>query len=141
MDAQTIKSLELVANRRTGSKAGSLLHALDDTKTPMGARMLRGQLISPLSDTEQINLRLLAVAEMVANDDPRDLARADLARFPDLDRIAARFTLVPKRFDSRELRAEIEAVRGLRQVWGGGGVPNSVAARRPLRRLERSRAT
>jgi len=116
MDAQTIKSLELVANRRTGSKLGSLLQILDVTKTCVGARFLRGQLISPLSDLDQIELRLTAVSEMAENPDCRNLVQNDLARFPDLDRIATRFAVLPKRFDVRELRAEIEAVRGLRQA-------------------------
>jgi len=116
MDAPTVKSLELVANRRNGSKTGSLLQALDATKTPMGARLLRGQLISPLSDTEQIEARLTAVGELHDNDRLLESCAKDLQRFPDVDHIASRFASLPKRFDLRELRAEVEAIRGLRQA-------------------------
>ena len=48
LDATAFRNLEIVANLRTGTVAGSLLEAVDFTVTPMGKRLLREWLTYPL---------------------------------------------------------------------------------------------
>ncbi len=57
IDATTRKSLEL-NQTQNGSYHGSLLHAIDQTLTPMGARLLAKRLSAPLIDPEEIRKRL-----------------------------------------------------------------------------------
>ena len=60
LDAATRRSLELTETLR-GVREGSLLGAIDETKTAMGARMLRRWLTQPLLDAEAIIARHEAV--------------------------------------------------------------------------------
>jgi len=64
MDRATQQSLELVQTIRTKDREGSLLGVLDRTKTPMGARLLREWIISPLSEYNEIKYRQLGVQEL-----------------------------------------------------------------------------
>lgn len=121
MDLVTIKSLELVANRRTGGREGTLLSVLKRTRTAMGARLLRGQLISPPALLESIQGRLDAVEEVVLlasgspeGDEGVQTALAALGRMGDLDKLCSKFSLEPKGYKIRELKSEIEAVIGVR---------------------------
>lgn len=75
MDFETLKSLEVLANARSGSASESLLGAIDRTKTPLGARFLRAQLLSPLADVASLHARLDCVDELL-NDEGVSAGRA-----------------------------------------------------------------
>ena len=57
VDPLTIKHLEIVESFG-GTRAGSLLHELDRSVTPMGARLLKSWLLGPLVSLERIRDRL-----------------------------------------------------------------------------------
>jgi DNA mismatch repair protein MutS len=57
MDANTIRSLELVKTMRQGHENGSLFWLINKTQTAMGARMLKKQLLKPLVNKEIIETR------------------------------------------------------------------------------------
>src|SRR5438105_4978144 len=80
LDAATTRNLELPA----------LIRLLDRTRTPMGARRLREWLGAPLRDAESIELRLGAVAELVADPELRDPVSSALQGVGDLERLCAR---------------------------------------------------
>jgi DNA mismatch repair protein MutS len=63
IDRSTLRHLELFANR-DGTKSGSLLHLLDVTSTPMGARLLAQWLLHPLLSVEEIGRRQEAIGEL-----------------------------------------------------------------------------
>lgn len=67
IDQATRRSLELTQTIREGSRDGSLLSVIDETVTPMGARLLADWLSNPLMDLAAINARLDAVEELVAD--------------------------------------------------------------------------
>ena len=90
IDEATRRSLELTRTLRTGSRAGSLLAAIDKTCTPMGGRLLADWLASPLTDLEQIEGRLDAVAELAKDSALRDELREQLRGVYDLQRLLAR---------------------------------------------------
>ena len=50
LDPQTRRNLDLFEAGRLGERHGSLLAVLDDTKTPMGARLMRRWIAEPLLD-------------------------------------------------------------------------------------------
>ena len=90
LDEMTSRNLELVEPLRAGAKGTTLLEAIDRTLTPMGARLLRRWLLSPLRDPLLINRRLDAVAAAVGNQDGRRAAREVLDGMRDLERLAGR---------------------------------------------------
>ncbi|HID24144.1 MAG TPA: DNA mismatch repair protein MutS, partial [Planctomycetaceae bacterium] len=101
IDETTRISLELTRTMREGRREGSLLWVLDETVTPMGARLLADWLSNPLTDVAAINRRLDAVEELAG--DPalcRDL-REQLQQAYDLERLSAR--LATRRASPRDL--------------------------------------
>ncbi|WP_136636801.1 DNA mismatch repair protein MutS [Pseudooceanicola onchidii] len=92
IDAATRRNLELT-HALSGGRAGSLLHAIDRTVTPGGARLLERRLSSPSRTLSVINDRLTAVDAMVEDRaTARDLRDA-LRRVPDLDRALSRLAI------------------------------------------------
>ncbi len=64
IDEATRRSLELTRTLRDNSREGSLLSVLDQTVSPMGARLLGELLSNPLTDLNALNERLDAVEEL-----------------------------------------------------------------------------
>ena len=90
IDEATRRSLELTQTLRNGTRDGSLLSVIDETVTPMGARLLAEWLSNPLTEPSKIERRLDAVQEL--HDDSmfcRDL-RDQLREGYDLQRLTAR---------------------------------------------------
>ncbi|MES2792693.1 MAG: DNA mismatch repair protein MutS, partial [Planctomycetota bacterium] len=90
LDEATRRSLELTRTLREGKREGSLLAVIDETVTPMGARLLNDWLSNPLTDVGIINRRLDAVGELMRDpllcQEIRDL----LKQTYDLQRLTAR---------------------------------------------------
>ena len=90
IDETTRRSLELTRTAREGKRDGSLVSILDETCTPMGARLLQDWLSNPLTSKKAIERRLNAVAELVGDTKfCRDL-RDQLKHAYDLQRLATR---------------------------------------------------
>ncbi|MDD3647578.1 MAG: DNA mismatch repair protein MutS [Candidatus Dojkabacteria bacterium] len=86
LDEDTIRNLELVAPLRNDSDA-TLLSVLNSCETPMGKRKLLNWIISPLTDTTQIENRLSAVEELINNTDKLTSIRSQLDNIFDIERI------------------------------------------------------
>jgi DNA mismatch repair protein MutS len=90
IDEATRRSLELTQTLRNNERTGSLLAVIDETVTPMGARLLGEWLSNPLTDPARINERLDAVEELTTDSMfCRDL-RGQLQSAYDLQRLTAR---------------------------------------------------
>ncbi|GAB4208577.1 MAG: DNA mismatch repair protein MutS [Sandaracinaceae bacterium] len=92
LDEPAIRNLELLRTLG-GEKEGALLHALDDTRTAMGARLLRRRIVRPLADVAQIRRRLDDVQRLVEDHPLRDALRAGLGHVGDLERLVTRAEL------------------------------------------------
>jgi DNA mismatch repair protein MutS len=90
LDRQTQASLELTETLRSGERKGSLLWVLDRTRTPMGGRLLREWVTSPLLRVDDIRSRLGAVTEFVGDDPLRTRVQELLQVIFDLERALAR---------------------------------------------------
>jgi len=90
LDIQTLRSLELLASMRTGEKRGSLLWAMDQTKTPMGSRMLRAWVSRPLLSPAAIGRRLDAVDELFSDNVARPELALALRGVGDMERIVGK---------------------------------------------------
>ena len=117
LDPQTRRNLELFSAGRWNSNDWSLLSALDETATPMGARLLRRWLGQPLLEIAPLERRLDAVQFFYADAFRRSAAAAALAGISDLERIMSRIqtqTALPR--DLLALRASLDAARRLQSV-------------------------
>lgn len=92
LDEVTRRSLELTRTLRDGGRDGSLLAAVDRTKSSMGARLLQEWLIQPLTERTGIDARLDAVAELVEDHRLREELREELNDTFDLQRLTSRIS-------------------------------------------------
>ena len=93
LDDMTRRNLELVESLRGGAPgdtAGTLLAVLDRTTTPMGARMLRQWILTPLTERGSIEARLDAVEALAADSLARAALRTALDGVRDVERLAGK---------------------------------------------------
>ena len=90
VDATTQANLELVASR--GTKNMSLLHALDRTITPMGARLLRHWILHPLRDPAPLTARQQMVEDLLADSFLLGKMREALKGIRDIERTVGRLS-------------------------------------------------
>jgi len=128
LDATAVDTLELVESR-DGRARDSLLGVLDETATPMGARLLRQWLLRPLLDPAAIAGRQDAVAALVDDPARRAAIRALLARVGDLERLTSRAALgVAHARDLVSLRASLAPLDEVRAACADLAPPLLVAA-------------
>lgn len=90
LDASTWRNLELSHTMMEHKKTGSLLWVIDNTRTAMGARLLRSWLERPLLNIKKINARLDAVQELLENFSLLNTTMEKLKLIFDLERITSR---------------------------------------------------
>ena len=90
LDDMTRRNLELVEPLRAGARGCTLLEIIDATVTPMGGRLLRQWLLSPLRDPAAIDARLDAVAVAVKDSRGRARLREALDGVRDIERLSGR---------------------------------------------------
>jgi DNA mismatch repair protein MutS len=133
VDEMTRRNLELVESIRGRDVAGTLLGVLDRTVTPMGARLLRHWLLTPLVDRAAIEARLEAVAALAADLIARQALREALDGVRDVERLASK--TAAGRATPRELGAlgaslgRLPAVEAALHRVKRGGVLADVLAR------------
>ena len=99
MDEITRRNLELVRTKMFLKKKGSLLWFLNNTKTPMGIRLLKKYLNEPLLDMDEISKRQFVVEKLLNNSDLLVEFEKKLSDFSDLSRVCAKIlnsTILPK---------------------------------------------
>lgn len=92
LDSATRKNLELVETLREKNKYGSLLWAIDKTKTNMGARLLKNWICQPLKRVDDIIARQNSVSELVQKSDVRYSLAESLEKIYDIQRLATRMS-------------------------------------------------
>ncbi|MGQ7793095.1 DNA mismatch repair protein MutS [Faunimonas sp. B44] len=123
IDAATRANLELFRTL-SGSRAGSLLAAIDRTLTAGGSRLLADRLSNPLCDPAAIDRRLSAVDHLVQDAALRTDLRALLSGAPDMLRALSRLAL--DRGGPRDLAAigaGLAAAGEAAARLGGGALP------------------
>ncbi len=88
MDHFTIRNLELI--HATGINGVSLLDILDQTVSPMGARMLRRWLVLPLKEQQSIQDRLNIVDYFTHEGDVADALAHQIKQMGDLERLISK---------------------------------------------------
>ena len=90
LDEMTRRNLELVEPLRSGVRGCTLLETVDRTVTPMGGRLLRQWLLSPLREPVAIEYRLDAVEAVVRDARGRGRLRDALDGVRDVERLSGR---------------------------------------------------
>jgi DNA mismatch repair protein MutS len=108
MDRFTIRNLELF-----GGTEGSntLLKVIDNTVSPMGARMLKRWMVLPLNNIIKINERLDTVEFLIKEVDVRTQIAAHVKQAGDIERLVSKVPL--KKVNPREV---LQIAKGLQQV-------------------------
>lgn len=92
LDATSARHLEVFTNGLDGGRAGSLFALLDQCRTRMGSRLLKGWLEQPLRDRPQLERRWSQLA-WLTEDRRRGPIQTLLSQVPDLDRLLGRVAL------------------------------------------------
>ncbi len=93
LDENAKRHLELLRNLWDGGTKYSLYWVLDETITPMGARLLKEWILYPLRDAKEIIKRQTAVEFFYEKKNLRNELRSLLQKISDLERIAGRCKL------------------------------------------------
>lgn len=110
MDRFTIRNLELTGTG--GGEAGNTLHkVLDNTVSPMGARLLKRWILLPLKDAARINERLDLVEFFIKEVELRSKISHHIKQCGDVERLVSKIPV--KKINPREV---MQIARGLQQV-------------------------
>ena len=110
LDSSTRKNLELVETLREKNKYGSLLWAVDRTKTNMGARLIRNWICQPLKNVNEILVRQNSVSELLEKEQIRFSLGELFERIYDIQRLSTRMSngsAGPKDFVSLKLSLSV----------------------------------
>jgi len=117
LDQVTARNLELVEPAAGDDPSSTLVRAIDETATGMGARLLRSWILRPEIALGEIEDRLGAVEELKSRTIAREELRRELERILDLERLTSRVTLgVATPRDLLALRTSLEIVPTLRAL-------------------------
>ena len=115
LDKFTIRNLELFNSMQEGGR--SLIHVLDRTHSPMGARLLKRWLVLPLKDVVLINERLNMVEHFTGNTEIRDKLIEQVRRMGDVERIVSRISAAkatPR--EVLQLKVSLEALVPVKEI-------------------------
>ena len=113
MDRFTIRNLELVpeAGWERNDRQHNLLSVLDNTVSPMGARLMKRWIVFPLKDIIKINERLDLVEFFIRETELRNKLVQAIRLCGDIERLVSK--IPSKRINPREI---LQLARGLQQV-------------------------
>ena len=115
LDRFTIRNLELIGS--TNENAITLSDVLDETSSPMGARLLKRWIVMPLKDEKAINERLKVVEDFYKNRSLRDQLVQEIKQVGDLERLISKIGL--QKANPREiiqLKRALYAVEKLKEL-------------------------
>ncbi|HEX6576160.1 MAG TPA: DNA mismatch repair protein MutS, partial [Gemmatimonadaceae bacterium] len=115
LDEMTRRNLELIESLRGGESGGTLLSVLDRTLTPMGSRLLRQWILTPLTDKSAIDSRLDCVELFAKDPIGREAVREALDGVRDIERLGSK--AAAGRGTPRDLRALGDSVGRLPALY------------------------
>ncbi|SEL68506.1 DNA mismatch repair protein MutS [Parapedobacter koreensis] len=121
LDRFTIRNLELVGS--ANENAVTLVDVLDQTSSPMGARLLKRWIVMPLKDQAAINERLAVVDYLCRHGELREELVREIRQIGDLERLISKIGL--QKANPREvaqLRRALQAIDRLKTLASGADV-------------------
>ncbi|HXI00683.1 MAG TPA: DNA mismatch repair protein MutS [Sphingobacteriaceae bacterium] len=117
LDRFTIRNLELVGS--TNENAVTLVDVLDQTCSPMGARLLRRWLVMPLKNRKPIEERLNVVEFLYKDEELREKLLHELKQIGDMERLISKIGL--QKANPREvvqLKRALNAICKIKEICG-----------------------
>lgn len=90
LDPSTIRNLELIWPISSDNKAATLFGVLNKCDTPMGQRLLKRWILSPLKSIEKIERRFDAISELIKDPIKLSAIKEKLAEFCDIERVVSK---------------------------------------------------
>jgi len=121
LDRFTVRNLELVQAQHPGGVP--LIDILDQTVTPMGARLLRKWVVLPLKEPAQIQRRLDTVEALLQTPELLESLLQHLRQINDLERLISKVAV--RRINPRELlqlARALEAIAPMREQLAASGI-------------------
>jgi len=112
MDRFTIRNLELLNSAY--EQGSSLLHAIDHTHTPMGARLMKRWMIFPLFDLHKIEQRLNLVSFFILSTDLQHNVTTLVKQIGDVERLLAKIPL--KKANPREILQLAKSLKHMEEM-------------------------
>jgi len=112
LDRYSVRNLELVGS--SNENAHTLVEVLDQTCSPMGARLLRRWIVMPLKEIKPINDRLGVVEYLVKQDELRDELQQNIRQIGDLERLISKIGL--QKANPREVCQLKRALRAIEAI-------------------------
>ena len=120
LDRHTFRNLELTETLREKDTVGTLFWVMNQTKTPMGKRLLRKWMESPLVNAKDISTRHAAVADFAGDTVRRTHIREALSKIADIERFCGKLTYWRIGFkDFATLRYSINAIADVKRLLDG----------------------
>lgn len=120
IDNRTARHLELIQNAQDRGNHGTLFWAINRSKTPMGARLLRKLILFPLLDQTQIIKRQDAIEEWMSHYAEIEGFQNHIARIGDLERVLGRLSTGsahPK--DLAQIRDNLDLLMQFKEKYQG----------------------
>lgn len=118
IDLSTVHSLELVQNLQNSKSKDCLFGGLNETLTPMGGRLLRSNILQPLTSPDILNTRYDAVEELSTKEEMFFAIRQALKPFLDIDKTLTQLILIPVEPSLKDNEQAINNVIMLKQFVG-----------------------
>ncbi len=115
MDRFTIRNLELLGN---GEHNDGLLKVLDNTVSPMGARLLKRWVLLPLCDRQKIQERLDLVEFLIKETDLRKQLQHLIKQCGDVERLVSKIPM--KKINPREIAQLAKALYQIKTIRQSG---------------------
>ena len=137
LDATTRRNLEIIQPLMGEHREGTLISILDETQTPMGARLLKFLVMHPLICLKPLKERLARVAYFYHRRELRLALREHLGQIGDLERLFTRISAgraTPR--DLIQLKNSLQQIQPIRQLVQQDQAPQLEPYRRQLDALE-----
>ena len=115
LDRFSIRNLELVGS--ANENATTLVDVLDQTSSPMGARLLRRWIVMPLKEQKPIQARLDVVEYLIGLEELRDDLKQQIKQIGDLERLISKIGL--QKANPREvwqLKKALNAIEAIKHI-------------------------
>ena len=115
LDRYSVRNLELVGP--ANENASTLVEVLDNTCSPMGARLLRRWIVMPLKELKPINERLGVVEHLIEHEALRENLQKNIRLIGDLERLISKISL--QKANPREvcqLKKALIAIESIKKI-------------------------
>ena len=115
IDRRSAINLEIISNSKNGNQKSSLYGAINFTKTKVGSRYLKSNLLRPSTDLITIETRLDTIELLLKNNKIHNEIIHILQKFPDFDKLLYGLITIPKQLTLKTVKCSIDTLIYLKE--------------------------